>query len=66
MNDIEKHYARIFNTPSGKQVLNHLHSLTTERIFGSNASDNDLRWWAAQNALVRQIENLITRGNNPT
>ena len=34
MNDIEKHYARIFNTPSGKQVLNHLRTLTTERIFG--------------------------------
>ena len=66
MNDIEKHYARIFNTPSGKQVLNHLRTLTVERVLGSNVSDNDLRWWAAQKALVHQIENFITRGNNPT
>ena len=66
MNDIEKHYARIFNSPSGKQVLNHLHTLTTERIFGVYASNEDLRWWAAQTALVHQIENLIKKGNNPT
>lgn len=66
MNDIEKHYARIFNTPSGKQVLNHLRNITTERALGQNVSDNDLRWWAAQVALVHQIENFIKRGNNPT
>jgi hypothetical protein len=66
MNDIEKHYARIFNTPSGKQVLNHLRNITTERVLGQNVSDNDLRWWAAQVALVHQIENFIKRGNNPT
>ena len=66
MNDIEKYYARTFNSVSGKQVLNHLRALTVERVFGSNASDEDLRWWAAQNALVHQIENMIKRGNNPT
>ncbi len=66
MNEIEKHYARIFNTPSGKQVLNHLRSITKERVMGQNASDDELRWWAAQIAFVHQIENLIKRGNNPT
>ena len=66
MNDIEKHYARIFNTLSGKQVLNHLRDMTIERIIGPNVSNEDLRWWAAQNALVHQIESLIKRGNNPT
>ena len=66
MNDIEKYYARTFSTTSGKQVLAHLRSVTTERIFGPNASDEDLRWWAAQIALVHQIENLIKKGNNPT
>lgn len=66
MNDIEKHYALIFNTLSGKQVLNHLRNITTERVLGQNVSDNDLRWWAAQVALVHQIENFIKRGNNPT
>lgn len=66
MNEIEKHYARVFNTPSGKQVLNHLRTITKERIMGQNATNEELRWWAAQNALVFQIENLIKRGNNPT
>ena len=66
MNDIEKHYARVFNTASGKQVLNHLRAITRERIMGQNASNDELRWWAAQNALVYQIENLIKRGNNIT
>lgn len=66
MNEIEKHYARIFNTPSGKQVLNHLRTITKERVMGQNATNEELRWCAAQNALVHQIENLIKRGNNPT
>ena len=66
MNEIEKHYARVFNTPSGKQVLNHLRNITKERVVGQNVTNEELRWWAAQNALVSQIENLIKRGNNPT
>ena len=66
MQDIEKQYARTFASISGKQVLNHLRSLTIERKWGPNVSDDELRWWAAQNALVHQIENLIKQGNNPT
>ena len=66
MEAIEKQYARVFAGHDGNQVLNHLRSITIERIFGSNVSDNELRWWAAQNALVHHIENLIKKGNNPT
>ncbi len=66
MNDIEKQYARMFSTPGGKQILTHLRSITLERVFGPNASNEELRWWAAQCALVHQIENLTIRGNNPT
>lgn len=66
MNDIEKHYARIFNSVSGKQVLNHLRSITIERRCGPNMTDSELRWWAAQNALVHQIESLIQKGSNLT
>lgn len=66
MTDIEKEYARTFASASGKQVLAHLRSITIERILGQNISNEELRWWAAQNALVHQIENLIKRGNNPT
>lgn len=64
--DIEKEYARVFSGNSGKQVLNHLRNMTLERVVGPNVSNDELRWWAAQNALVHQIENLIKRGNNPT
>ena len=66
MKDIEKQYARTFCSSSGKQVLEHLRSITIERVMGQNVSDNDLRWWAGQNALVHLIENLIKRGNNQT
>lgn len=66
MSDIEKHYARTFAGPSGKQVLAHMRSMTIERVMGPNVTNDDLRWWAAQTAFVHQIENLIQRGNNPT
>ena len=66
MNEIEKYYARIFNTPSGKIVLKHLRNITIERVLGQKISNEDLRWVAAQNALVHQIENFIKRGNNLT
>ena len=66
MSEIETYYARTFNTVSGKQVLSHLRAMTVERVLGSNVSDADLRWIAAQSALVHHIENLIKRGNNPT
>ena len=66
MTEIEKQYARTFASNSGKQVLAHLRCLTIERVIGPNVSDDELRWWAAQNALVHQIENFIKRGNNPT
>ena len=66
MTDIEKQYARTFSSASGKQVLAHLRLLTIERVIGANITDDELRWWAAQNALVHQIEKFIKRGNNPT
>ena len=66
MSEIEKQYARTFNSVSGKQVMAHLRAITIERVLGANASDSELRWIAAQSALVHQIENLIKRGNNPT
>ena len=66
MSDIEKQYARLFSSYDGQQVLAHLQSLTISRVFGSNISNENLRWWAAQCALVHQIESLIKKGNNPT
>ncbi len=64
MNEIEKQYARTFASPSGKQVLKHLKNLINNKIFGQNISDNDLRWWAGQRALIQMIENYIKKGND--
>ena len=66
MTEIEKQYARTFSSASGKQVLAHLRSITVERILGQNITNDELRWWAAQKALVHQIEHFIKQGNNPT
>ena len=62
MTDIEKNYARCFSCPSGAIVLAHLRNMTIERTFGANATNEELRWGAAQSALVRQIESLVARG----
>lgn len=66
MTEIEKLYVRTFSTPSGKQVLDHLRSITIERKFGQNITCDELRWWGAQSALVHYIENIVKRGNSPT
>ena len=60
MTDIEKHFVRAFNTPSGRVVLEHLRKITIERVMGANATDEELRWAAAQSALVHHIERMGT------
>ena len=62
MTDIEKNYTRCFSSPSGVVVLAHLRNITIERTFGAAATNEELRWFAAQSALVRQIESLVARG----
>ena len=64
MQELEKQYARTFQTPSGKAVLQHLRKITIERTLGPNATDNDLRWAEANRAFVHQIESIIARGKN--
>ena len=58
MTDIEKHFVRTFNTPSGRIVLEHLRKITIERVMGANVTDDELRWNAAQSALVHQLERM--------
>ena len=58
MTEIEKNFVRAFSTPAGRAVLEHLRKITIERAFGANATDAELRWIAAQSALVHQIERL--------
>ncbi len=60
--EINKQYARCFNTASGRAVIEHLRSITIERFVGPDATDAHLRYAEGQRALVHQIENLIKRG----
>ncbi len=64
MQELEKQYAKVFQTPSGKAVLEHMHKITIERILGPNATDNELRWAEANRAFVRQIESMVARTTN--
>jgi len=58
LKDIEKNYARCFNTPAGEQVLRHLRRLTIERYLGPNATEAELRGLEAQRGLVHMIEKM--------
>jgi len=62
MTDLEQNYTRCFSTPAGAAVLEHLRTITILRPTCASTSDNELRWGAAQSALVRQIESMIARG----
>ena len=62
MTDTETDFARCFASSHGVRVLEYLHKITVNRTLGINASDAELRWAAAQCALVRQIDALISRG----
>ena len=62
MTDIEIAYARTFSGMHGERVLSHLRQITIERVLGPNASESELRFLEAQRFLVRQIENMISRG----
>jgi hypothetical protein len=60
--EIEKNYARAFQTPAGLAVLQHLRGITIERWLGANATESELRTLEAQRALVHQMESLAKRG----
>jgi hypothetical protein len=62
MTDIELIFARTFNMPAGKKVIEHLRSITIERFLGANATEAELRALEGQRALVHQIEILARRG----
>lgn len=61
-NEIECLFARVFQTPAGKQVMDYLRQQTVYRVLGADSSDAVLRFLEGQRFLVRQMENLIQRG----
>ena len=57
-NTARRHFVRVFSGADGMAVLRHLRRMTIEKVVGPNASDSDLRWDAAQRALMRYIEQM--------
>lgn len=57
---ISKNIDSIFKTPTGKEVLKYLRSITIESVQGPNASDAELRHLEGQRYLVGVIERRIS------
>lgn len=62
MRDIEKSFARLFQTDDGKRVLSHLQSISFSRVMGMESTDAQLRYMEGQRAMVATILRLISRG----
>lgn len=60
--EIAHQFTRLFNTEAGKQVLEHLKSITLHRVLSAGSSDAELRFLEGQRCLVHQIEMLIKQG----
>lgn len=63
--DVEKAYARAFNSDDGKAVLGHLQNLAFVRAYGADAPEGHLRYAEGQRALVGTILRLVNAGRNP-
>ncbi|MCE2510388.1 MAG: hypothetical protein J4G10_05360 [Alphaproteobacteria bacterium] len=58
--------ARVFRSPDGQAVLQHLTALTLGRHLGPNASDATLRHLEGQRQLVGHLIAMIERGGGRT
>jgi len=58
-NKISLNVKSLFSSPSGKEVLKYLRSITIESVQGANASDAELRHLEGQRYLVGLIERRI-------
>lgn len=60
---ISQNVAQIFNSPTGKEVLKYLRSITIETAHGPNVQANELYHAAGQSYLVALIENRIAHAH---
>ena len=56
---ISQNVAEIFKTPTGKEVLKYLRSITIELVHGPNVSTENLRHVEGQRYIVGLIEQRI-------
>ena len=64
--DLLSAYVRIFRSEAGRQVMQHLRAITTDRVIGPDASDALLRHLEGQRQLVNYIANIAERGGDQT
>lgn len=60
--DVARACARLFATPDGRLLLDHLRRAHLDRALGPDASDALLRHREGQRALVLTLESLAARG----
>tara|TARA_R110000796_G_scaffold126508_2_gene241356 strand:- start:228 stop:464 length:237 start_codon:yes stop_codon:yes gene_type:complete len=64
---ISQNIAQIFQSPTGKEVLKYLRSITIEMVHGPNVTTEELRHIEGQRYIVGLIEQRIShahRSNN--
>jgi len=60
---ISQNVAEIFNTPTGKEVLRYLRSVTIEMVNGPNVTTEELRHLEGQRYIVGLIEQRIAHAH---
>jgi len=60
---ISLNVAHIFNTPTGKEVLKYLRTITIEMVNGPNVSTEELRHIEGQRYIVGLVEQRIAHAH---
>jgi hypothetical protein len=60
---ISQNVAEVFSSPSGKEVLRYLRSVTIEMVNGPNVSNEELRHLEGQRYIVGLIEQRIAHAH---
>ena len=60
---ISQNVADVFSSPSGKEVLRYLRSVTIEMVNGPNVSNEELRHLEGQRYIVGLIEQRIAHAH---
>lgn len=60
---VSKNVAKIFESPTGKEVLRYLRSITIEMVNGPNVTTEELRHIEGQRYIVGLIEQRIAHGH---
>lgn len=61
--EISQNFAQIFESPTGKQVLRYLRSITIEMVNGPNVTTEELRHLEGQRYIVGLIEQRIAHAH---